>query len=238
MIENLNEKDIMICDRIFKGSIAADRIKVNFVCGWKKPRNRELEEWKKRENKELSQQRGSFERHIGRLVNKFKIIRKKYRTDTKDIKDIMLFIMSIHNIENHLDLIKKYLLNDVGDFEEYITLLQSYFGEEIVDIITLEELRRRREEEEAYEHEESISNFLLRFESEINEEAPSNINIISHQAEPEVPISSLISDAMLDELFSDIPNINATTQRRTRVNIRKNAFKRTNVRKRTSRKIK
>lgn len=206
MITTLENTDLMICDRVFKYCIKKEDLKVNYICGWIKPKNKPLEDWKKRENIEISTQRGSFERNIGRLVSKFKIIRKKYRGDIKYICDIFYFIMAIHNIEYNLSFIREYILNmNILDYNDHIHLLSSYFNENIELLLTNEQMRRQLEEERAHENEESISNFLIQFQQNLEEGIPPP-SIITHQGNEILDglLSPVIIQEMENELISNI----------------------------------
>lgn len=168
-------------------------ISINFICGWKKPIGSELMSWQQRENKELSEQRGSFERHIGRLVSKFKILRKKYRNNTNYIRDIFYFIFSIHNLDNFIHLIMKNTLEmHDEDFNEHINQLSLYLAPDILHLETTKNLQRHAEEREALRNCSSVSSFLIQFENEVNNNNLS-INIEEHQSQHNTPYSNILS---------------------------------------------
>lgn len=55
-IENLDQRDLTITDAIFRPLM--DQLQI--ICGWKKPKNRTMEDWKKEENRQISLTRGNF----------------------------------------------------------------------------------------------------------------------------------------------------------------------------------
>ena len=65
----LDPRDLIISDGVFRNAIPKEKRRNTLICPWTKPRGEDLPAHKLRENKEISEQRGSFERHIGRLVN-------------------------------------------------------------------------------------------------------------------------------------------------------------------------
>lgn len=206
MVIGLSSNDLMICDRIFKYCIKEERMKINYICGWIKPKNKDLEEWKVRENKELSTQRGSFERIIGKLVSKFKILRIKYRGTIEYIYIITYFILEIFNIDYNFNFVREQILKmNEEEFNHYISTMSCYLGDEIVDVESTQDMIRRIEEEEARDQEESITNYLLDFEEKINSSG-NTPSIISHQRQ--LNEFSLLSPQMIQEIQIDIQDNN------------------------------
>ena len=106
---------------MFRNAIPKEKRRNSLICPWTKPRGEDLPAYKLRENKEISEQRGSFERHIGRIVNRFSILSKRFRHDTKYIRDMILFIMSLHNLKEHPYLVLSPLINDHEEATSFIT---------------------------------------------------------------------------------------------------------------------
>ena len=160
----LDENYLIICDGIFRDAIRTEDRRNTLICPWTKPKGAELPLWKLRENKEISEQRGPFERHIGRLVNRFNILSKKFRHDKKYIRDVILFLMSLHNLKEHGMIILSEYLRSESDITRYESENDDYFSEEIVTIGGDRDYLRIEEEEEAYLNADSVSNFLINFE--------------------------------------------------------------------------
>ena len=154
---------------MFRNAIPKEKRRNTLICPWTKPRGEDLPAYKLQENKEISEQRGSFERHIGRLVNRFSILSKRFRHDTKYIREMILFIMSLHNLRN--------ILIDHEEATSFITDNIDFLDEEIVGS-RFEQ--RTREEEEAYLNADSISNFLRNFEREISGSSADTNNLRIH----------------------------------------------------------
>ncbi len=123
----LDPKDLIICDGIFRKAIPKEKQRKVFICPWTKPKGDELPLARRGENRGILEQRGSFERHIGSLVNRFKILTKKFRHDKKHIRDVLLFIMSLHNLKEHPLLIMSALL-DKNSADTYLEENNDFFG--------------------------------------------------------------------------------------------------------------
>jgi len=135
-----------------------------------KPKNGQLESWQDKENKELSEQRGSMERHIGALVNRFAIIRIKFRHKEIYIRPIIESIMALQNIVTHEDLVGKkvHKFKHRRQWHDYLMSLEDYLQKEIVSVSNDREQRRREDEQRAYEHTNSISIWVSNWEQNVN----------------------------------------------------------------------
>ena len=178
----LDPRDLIISDGVFRNAIPKEKRRNTLICPWTKPRGEDLPSYKLRENKEISEQRGSFERHIGRLVNRFSILSKRFRHDTKYIREMILFIMSLHNLKEHPYLVLSPLINDHEEATSFITDNIDFLDEEIVEIQGSRFEQRTREEEEAYLNADSISNFLRNFEREISGSSADTNNLRIHRS--------------------------------------------------------
>ena len=142
-------RDLIISDGVFRNAIPKEKRRNTLICPWTKPRGEDLPANKLRENKEISEQGGYFERHIGCLVNRFSILSKRFRHDTKYIRDMILFflLMSLHNLKEHPYLVLSRLINDHEEATSFITD-NIGFLDEIVEIQGSRFEQRTREEED------------------------------------------------------------------------------------------
>ena len=78
---------------------------------------------------------GSLERFIGDLIDKWGILRYKYRDHWEDISDIIKNCMALQNINTHEHITREYVHEvSVFDWDDMLQNCNHWFGTEIVPI--------------------------------------------------------------------------------------------------------
>ena len=103
-----------------------------------------------------------MERFIGHVVNRFHVVWKKYNGDWEELGTIVRCCLALHNIENHIDLVRRKIFEKTED--EWTTMIEqhnSWLEEEIIPILSQREMERRHQQIEAQSQPDSVSLYLI-----------------------------------------------------------------------------